>query len=46
MTLLSFSKNKNKNVLVLSTIYEAKTIDEISKNPEQIEFYNRTKGSG
>jgi len=44
MTLLSFSKTKNKNVLVLSTMHETETINEISKKPEQIEFYNKTKG--
>lgn len=44
MTLLSFSITKIKNVLVLSTMYETETINGISKKPEQIEFYNKTKG--
>jgi len=44
ITLLSFSKTKNKQVLVLLTMHKTETINEISKKPEQIEFYNKTKG--
>lgn len=29
---------------MLSTMHETKTINEISKIPEQIEFHNKTKG--
>ncbi|XP_071056485.1 piggyBac transposable element-derived protein 4-like [Onthophagus taurus] len=43
-TLLSFSKRKNCNVLLLSTMHRTGEVDENTKVPEIINFYNHTKG--
>ncbi|XP_024220084.1 piggyBac transposable element-derived protein 4 [Halyomorpha halys] len=43
-TLLSYTPKKDKKVLVLSSMHFSGEINEISKVPEMIEFYNLTKG--
>jgi hypothetical protein len=44
-TLVSYKINKNLIVLLLSTCHETSRIDEHSKEPDMIEFYNSTKGA-
>lgn len=43
-TLLSYTPKKNKKVLVLSSMHFSGDVNEQSKVPEIIEFYNLTKG--
>lgn len=43
-TIVSFTPKRSKSVILLSTLHSSKTIDELSKKPEIITFYNSTKG--
>jgi len=44
MTLLSFVPKKNKNVIMISTMFHNKAVDTSTHKPEMIMFYNKTKG--
>lgn len=44
-TLLSYKTKPNRCVVLLSTLHEKPSINEESKKPEMIEFYNSTKGA-
>ncbi|XP_071055485.1 piggyBac transposable element-derived protein 4-like [Onthophagus taurus] len=45
LTLVSFTpKKKNKSVILISIMHADKNVNEVSKKPEIIEFYNSTKG--
>ncbi|XP_071056421.1 piggyBac transposable element-derived protein 4-like [Onthophagus taurus] len=44
-TLVSFTPKRSKSVILLSTVHSTATIDEQSKKPEIILFYNSTKGA-
>lgn len=43
-TLVSFTPKKSKSVILVSTMHSTKTINEETKKPEIIDFYNSTKG--
>lgn len=43
-TIVSFTPKKSKSVILLSTFHSSKSIDEATKKPEIITFYNSTKG--
>lgn len=43
-TLVSFIPKKNKAVILLSTMHDQADVDEETKKPEIILFYNQTKG--
>lgn len=42
--LVSFTPKKNKCVLLVSTMHNQPDVNEVSKKPEVVEFYNSTKG--
>ncbi|XP_071056505.1 piggyBac transposable element-derived protein 4-like [Onthophagus taurus] len=44
LTLVSFTPKRNQSVILISTMHADKNVNEVSKKPEIIEFYNSTKG--
>ncbi|XP_039277065.1 piggyBac transposable element-derived protein 4-like [Nilaparvata lugens] len=42
--MVSFTPKKNKNVILLSSMHGDGFVNEVTKKPEIIEFYNMTKG--
>lgn len=44
LTLVSFTPKKNKIVLVLSSLHHTKDVNESTKKPEIIMYYNKHKG--
>jgi hypothetical protein len=45
LTLVSYAPNKNKSVVLLSSLHHDSAICRNSGKPEIIEFYNKTKGA-